>query len=543
MNNTIVGKSLAFAALGLVAFGLRADWRDSLPRPIFDERPELVEFYDKAWEIAHTRIDNLPSIPVPRYMDEGHRSDWIWIWDTCFMAHFCKYMPDEFPGIDSLGNFYGILMSEKNLALPKVRGNRWSCGPKGLSEPWEGRMLDFKVHNPENPPLFAWTEYRHALQSGDMGRLKEVYSQKRYLQRWFEIFENFNPNAPAMHGATLPVSLERVGDKGYRWTGGGSGMDNTPRGRKGEKDCGVQSPGGCPDNPQLLWVDAYSQQALAALYISRIAELLGDTSGSVEWRTKYEAKKARINELYWDEDDGFYYDILEGDLSKCKVPTIASYWALLAEIPLPQQRERMIAKLKDGRWFGGSVPTPSLARKDADFWPTGGYWRGAVWLPTSYMTIKALDGCGEYALARELARKIVFHMAETYRSFEPHTVWECYSPTEPKPSTYAKSDCIVRDNFCGWSALGPISLFIEDVIGIKEADAFRGELRCDFPEEVKGRVGVENYRFGKVVCSVVATSGKITVESNVAFTLVADGRRYAVKEGKTELVRQCSRNF
>ena len=159
------------------------------------------------------------------------------------------------------------------------------------------------------------------------------------------------------------------------------------------------------------------------------------------------------------------------------------------------------------------------------------------------MTIKALDGCGEYALARELARKIVFHMAETYRSFEPHTVWECYSPTEPKPSTYAKSDCIVRDNFCGWSALGPISLFIEDVIGIKEADAFRGELRCDFPEEVKGRVGVENYRFGKVVCSVVATSGKITVESNAAFTLVADGRRYAVKEGKTELVRQCSGNF
>ena len=76
-----------------------ADWRDGLPRPVFDERPELAELYGKAWEIAHTRIDNLPGIPVPRYMDEGHRSDWIWIWDTCFMAHFCKYMPDEFPGI------------------------------------------------------------------------------------------------------------------------------------------------------------------------------------------------------------------------------------------------------------------------------------------------------------------------------------------------------------------------------------------------------------------------------------------------------------
>ena len=60
---------------------------------------------------------------------------------------------------------------------------------------------------------------------------------------------------------------------------------------------------------------------------------------------------------------------------------------------------------------------------------------------------------------------------------------------EPSPSTYAKSDVYVRDDFCGWSALGPISLFIEDIIGIKEANAFRGELKCDFARDIKGRAG------------------------------------------------------
>ena len=514
------------------------DWRDQLTRPIFDEKPELVELYDKAWEIAHTRIDNLPGIPVPRYMDEGHRSDWIWIWDTCFMAHFCKYLPQEFPGIESLGNFYGILMPEREVSLPKVRGNRWSCGPKGLSEPWEGRMLDFKVHNPENPPLFAWTEYRHALQTGDGSRLKSIYQDRRYLQRWYEMFENFDPAAPALHGATLPVTLKRVDDMGYKWTGGGSGMDNTPRGREGEKDLGPNAPGDCPNNSDLLWVDAFAQQALAALYISRIAELLGDIDGSSEWRAKYAAKKAKINELYWDEADGFYYDILASDLSKCKVPTIASYWALLSEVPSPRQRARMVEKLTDEKWFGGAIPTPSLARKDADFWPTGGYWRGGVWMPTTYMTVKALDNCGEWALARDIARKVVFAMYETYRQVEPHTVWECYSPTEPKPSTYAKSDCYVRDNFCGWSALGPISLFIEDVIGIKEANAFLNELKCDFAKDIKGRVGVKNYRFGKVTCSVVATTEKIEVESNAEFLLRANGRDYAVRPGKNVFDRK-----
>lgn len=526
------------ASLPAASAPQRMDWRAQLPRPIFDEKPELVEFYDKAWEIAHTHVDNLPGIPVPRYMDEGHRSDWIWIWDTCFMAHFCKYGPQEFPGIDSLGNFYGILMPDHAITLPKVRGNRWSCGPKGVSEPWEGRMLDFKVHIPENPPLFAWTEYRHALQTGDKSRLEMVYAGKRYLQRWFEKFENFDPSAPAIHGATGPAHLQRVGDKGYLWTGGASGMDNTPRGRKGERDLGPNAPADCPNNPDLLWVDAYAQQALAALSISRIAELLGDGAGVAEWRAKYEAKKSKINELYWDETDGFYYDILVSDLSKCKVPTMASYWTLLAEVPNQRQRAKMIEKLTDTKWFGGEVPTPSLARKDADFWPTGGYWRGGVWMPTTYMAVKALDGCGEMALARDIARKVVFDMYETYRQVEPHTIWECYSPTEAKPSTYAKKAGYVRPDFCGWSALGPISLFIEDVIGIKEANAFANRLVCDFDKIPKGRVGIKNYRFGKVQCSIVVTKDKIEVESNEGFVLCADGRSHVVRPGQNIFLRQ-----
>ena len=528
------------------ACGLRAqdavvppsDWRSALPRPVFDERPELAALYRKAWEIAHTRIDNLPGIPVPRYMDEGHRSDWIWIWDTCFMAHFCKYAPWEFPGIDSLGNFYGILMPDGAFTLPKVRGNRWSCGPAGVSDPWEGRMLDFKVHLPEDPPLFAWTEYCHALQTGDRARLEKVYREKRWLQRWFDTFESFDPSKPAMFGATLPVSAQKVGDLGYRWCGGSSGMDNTPRGRVGSKDEGPNSPADCPNNPDLLWVDAYAQQALAALSISRIADLLGDASGAAEWRAKYEAKKAKINELYWDESEGFYYDILASDLSKCKVPTMASYWALLAEIPDAARRARMVEKLKDPNWFGGSVPTPSLARKDADFWPTGGYWRGGVWMPTSYMAIKALDGCGETALARDIARKVIFHIYGTWKTFEPHTIWECYSPTETKPATYAKQEGMTaRPDFCGWSALGPISLFIEDVIGIKEANAFTNTLVCDFERNPKGRVGVENYRFGKVVCSIVATTDEIRVESNLPFKLQVDQKCHAVQPGHSVFSR------
>jgi hypothetical protein len=74
-------------------------------------------------------------------------------------------------------------------------------------------------------------------------------------------------------------------------------------------------------------------------------------------------------------------------------------------------------------------------------------------------------------------------------------------------------------------------------IGIKEADAFKGELKCDFAKDIKGRAGAENYRFGKIVCSVTATARTIEVESNAAFRLLADGWEFAVGKGKNVFSR------
>ena len=91
---------------------------------------------------------------------------------------------------------------------------------------------------------------------------------------------------------------------------------------------------------------------------------------------------------------------------------------------------------------------------------------------------------------------------------------------------------MVRPDFCGWSALGPISIFIEDVIGIKEANAFENTLMCDFEKHPKGKVGVKNYRFGEVVCTIIATEKDIKVSSNLPFTLIADGREFNVRTGK-----------
>lgn len=494
-----------------------------VPAPLFDERPEYVELYYKAWELAYQHIDTLPGIPAPVYMDEAHRSDRIWVWDTCLMGHFCKYCPSVFPGIASLDNFYGILLSGDERPLPKVLGNKW-CGKD------EGKMLPLRVQHPDNPPLMAWTEYCYALQTGDRARLEKVFVKERDLQKWYEMFEGFDPSAPKPYGAGIRVALKKY-DDGYAWGGNQSGMDNTPRGRVS----GPTPREACPENPDLRWVDALAFQGLSSLYMSRIAEILGDKDGQAYWSSVHSAQRERMNARYWDGNDGFYYDIFE-DGRKCKVKTIASWWPVLAEMADSLQSERMNGLLRHPEEFGGFVPTPSLSRSDEDFIPDGGYWRGSVWLPTTYMALKATDLTGDYVLAREIGRAVLEQMYRVYADCEPHTIWECYSPTRYEPAKNKQGET-VRPDFCGWSALGPVSIFIEDVIGIKQANAFAHTLLCDFDKHPKGRVGVRNYRFGDTVCDIIVTEKTIKVRTNQPFILMADGKRLNVIQGHNRFRR------
>ncbi len=73
-KNRIMRRIGSYVFTGSIALGAMlasAAWRDDLPRPVFDAEPGLVDFYYKAWELAHNRIDELPGLPAPRYMDEA----------------------------------------------------------------------------------------------------------------------------------------------------------------------------------------------------------------------------------------------------------------------------------------------------------------------------------------------------------------------------------------------------------------------------------------------------------------------------------------
>lgn len=122
--------------------------RSRLPEPVFDENPGLVDFYWRAWELAWDHVVEKPGAPASPYIDEAFDPDTIWIWDTCFMVHFCKYAPELFPGIQSFDNFYKPLH--------------------------EGTEFPLCIHHTDNPPLFAWIEDAYLRFTGHTSRVRTI---------------------------------------------------------------------------------------------------------------------------------------------------------------------------------------------------------------------------------------------------------------------------------------------------------------------------------------------------------------------------------
>ena len=187
----------------------------------------------------------------------------------------------------------------------------------------------------------------------------------------------------------------------------------------------------------------------------------------------------------------------------------------------------MVERLRSEAFMGGERPWNSLSRSDQDFDSvTGNYWRGGIWLPIVYMGSKALERYGYCELADSLAEKVVRMQARIYEQTEPHTIWECYSPVADEPST--EHGHRVRQEFCGWSAYS-ISLFIENIMGFRKADALSRTLTWDIKAS-NGTHGLRRLRFGDVETSLIydATTNSIAVSANRPYTLVARGRSIPV---------------
>jgi len=431
-----------------------AEEKDRIPTPIIDDNPGWINMYWKCWELALTKSKKpYPGSPfVSNYIDEAF-CDNIFQWDTHFMLMFWNYIYYIFPAIESHDNFYASQHSDGFICreINEFTGEDFYYDGK------ENNTLT----NTICPPLFPWVEYEYYKISGDDSRFARIFP---VLEKYGEWIDNNRINPDTKHGL-------------YWQTGLGSGMDNTPRSGSG-------------------WICLSSQMAMFYLYLGKICEHEKINQKAEQFYLRSKTIAEKINRWMWDEADGMYYDVDDaGQLVKVK--TAASFWPMLAQICSEGQAARLVENLKDPQQFWRTIPFPTLSADHPDYHSKGNYWLGSVWAPTNYMIIKGLQNYGYHEFAAQAAEKYLQGMYHVFN--KTGTVWENYTPDSFEQGSIAKGD------FVGWTGLGPISLLIENVLGI-QLDALNNTIHWRLNRT--DRHGIENLHFRDAVVTLIAEKRK-----------------------------------
>ncbi len=487
------GEPAALMGLTLPDEDLHVVLRRGVQRPILEADPQWIALHDAAWAMAseHVAAGTAENGFAEHYLDEAF-SEQVFQWDTCFMTLFGGHGLDALPVMGSLDNFYGVQQDDGYIC----RVVNESDGEPGgdASDPSEPMI---------NPPLFGWAELSYVQRTGDLSRLPRVLPVLEAYHDWIDASVRTEPGL-------------------YYTSMLGSGMDNAPR------DAAFDG-----------WVDLTAQQALGRRVLADLRRVLGDTAEADGHLAEAERICDDVRSLMWDDGAGWFAD-LDADGVPLPDKTLAGVWPLVAGCASSEQAGRAVANLADPAVFWRVHTFPSTAADSSAYDPDGHYWRGGVWAPTTFAAIRALGEVGRQDLARAASENHLRNLSRVYEGFvaEPEelseeargdgsrTLWELYAPDSARPGTRWDADLLGRQDFVGWTGLGPIALLVEEVIGLVP-DAPRDTLVWRLART--DRHGVEGYRFGDQLVDLYAAErtaaddlATLTVLTSDPFTLVVE---------------------
>ena len=467
-----------------------AEAKARLPQPILPDHDEWVGLYWRAWELAwnNLRQPQARSGFVANFLDAGTEA-YLFMWDSAFTSQFGLYGRRAFNFTGNLDNLYA-----------RQHEDGFICRQIDLAT-GEDFFYPFDP-NATGPNILAWAEWRNYRFTGDDGRLAQVFVPLLAYHRWCQA------------NRTWPTGL-------YWATGHSSGLSNQPR-----------VPNSSFHHRHWTWVDASMQAALSSFILAQMAALLKEETLSNALEAEHSRLVEHINKQLWNDSAHFYQDV-DPDGRFSQVKTIAAYWALLDAGLVPEKRlEPFVQALRENWAFKlpHRVPSQSADSEGYNF-ETGHYWRGGVWPCTNFMVLRGLRQVGQHGLAHEIAINHLVNVAKVYQ--RTGSFWENYAPETAAPGDPA------AENAVGMAGLSPISILLEDVIGLS-VDWPQRRVFWDRRLVSERPYGVENYPLGPDgTLKMVANATRLTLTTDVPFTLTLrdahQSLQTAVPSGTTEI--------
>jgi glycogen debranching enzyme len=328
---------------------------------------------------------------------------------------------------------------------------------KILHEIRYGELAHFKLipHTPyygtaDATPLYLITLHAAWRATGDKALLERHLGTAEGCLSWIDNYGDRDGDGFQEYQTRSPVGYENMG-----WKDSGDSV--------------VYPDGSLVKGPKALCeLQGYVYDAW--LRMAEVFDELGKPDRAGELRRKAAALFKRFNEIFWDEESGFYALALDGD--KKKVLTVASNagHCLWSGIVPPERAERVVQRLMEpDMWSGWGIRT--LSALNPAFNPYN-YQTGSVW-PHDNAVIAL--GCKRYGFGAEAA-KIARDISGAGSHFLSNQLPELYT-------TIARDEQSFPIQYLGanipqaWAA-GSVFALLQAILGFKP-DAPRGKLYVD----------------------------------------------------------------
>ncbi len=255
-------------------------------------------------------------------------------------------------------------------------------------------------------PWYAWINWEVYKITQDKAFLEEMYTSSK---RFYEFYISHR---------------DKDGDGLCEW--GGHAVLESVR----DASVAVWDEVGWPANFEA--VDLNAMLVMEAKSLEQMAATLGKTEEAGRWKADHEKRARLINDTFWDESTGFYFNADKKDndftfekTDDLKRMEIIGFLPLWAGVASAEQANKLVAHLTNPDKFWRKFGVPSLAADDP-FYNDKGYWNGPVWVEWDYLIQRGLQDYGYHEEAKELVDRVSASMI--FQLKDNHNLWEFYSP-------------------------------------------------------------------------------------------------------------------
>ena len=358
------------------------------------------------WMLLYQRGEHRLYTPAGRkriYVQENERVD---LWSLYGGTSFLNALEIS---IESIEHAEDVLRSVLETQYPNGNMPNWRSSSSGSPDR-------------SQPPVGSYVVLKLFQKSANMEFLEYAYP---FLKRWHDFWKANMNNGQARRdgngdgllewGADIdlvaesgpPEEANASGEQRARWESGQEDLPNWDGVEFSEKSNTLVL--NCLDLNCLYTLDAWC--------LSQIANILDAKDDYSRYLKEYEEMKQRVDEYFWDEKEGFYFDrYWNGTFSTRKAAS--NFLPLLARIPDQRKAMRMIRHLLNDEMFWGDYVIPTISRDDPAFRGDLQTWRGTIWPSINYLVYQGLKANKFDTIASEFAGKSTALFLRSWDNFQ-----------------------------------------------------------------------------------------------------------------------------